>query len=59
VKLHKGNCAVVGRKSTHALYSYDLATYDRGDKFDHRASEGFIAIYGLPVRTQVQVQGDE
>ncbi len=59
VKLHKGNCTVVGRKSTHALYSYDLATYDRGDKFDHRSSEGFIAIYGLPVRTQAQVQGDE
>ena len=59
VKLHKGNCAVVGRKSIHALYSYDLATYDRGDKFDHRSSEGFIAIYGLPVRTQAQVQGDE
>ena len=59
VKLHKGNCTVVGRKSAHALYSYDLATYDRGDKFDHRSSEGFIAIYGLPVRTQAQVQGDE
>ena len=59
LRLYKGNCTVVGRKSSHALYSYDLATYDRGDKFDHRSSEGFIAIYGLPVRTQSQVQGDE
>ena len=59
VRLLKGNCTVVGRKSPHALYSYELATYDRGDKFDHRSAEGFISIYGLPVRTQSQVQGEE
>ncbi len=58
VKLLKGRCSVVGRGSPHALYSHDLATYDRGDKFDHRASEGFISIYGLPVRTQARVQED-
>ena len=59
VRLHRGNCTVVGRQSSHALYSHWLATYDRGDKFDHRSSEGFISIYGLPVRTQAEVQGEE
>jgi argininosuccinate synthase len=59
VRLLKGACTVVGRRSPNALYSYELATYDRGDKFDHRAAEGFISIFGLPVRTQAQVQGDE
>ena len=59
VRMHKGSCTVVGRKSPHALYNYELATYARGDKFDHRASEGFIAIYGLPARTQAQAQGEE
>ena len=59
MKLHKGNCNVVGRSSPHTLYSHGLATYDRGDQFDHLASEGFISIYGLPVRTQSRVQGDE
>ena len=59
VKLHKGNCTVVGRSSPHALYSHSLATYDRGDQFDHRAAEGFISIYGLPVRTQSRVQGED
>ena len=59
LKLHKGNCTVVGRKSPHALYSYELATYNRADKFDHRSSEGFIDIFGLPVRTQARVQGEE
>jgi argininosuccinate synthase len=48
VKLLKGSCIVVGRKSPYSLYSYELATYDRADKFDHRASEGFIKVFGLP-----------
>jgi argininosuccinate synthase len=46
----------VGRKSPQSLYDYGLATYDRGDAFDQSASPGFIHIWGLPVRTQAQVQ---
>lgn len=56
VRLHKGTCSVVGRTSPTALYQHQLATYDRGDQFDHSAAEGFITIYGLPVRTQNQTQ---
>jgi argininosuccinate synthase len=57
LKLFKGNCSVVGRKSPFSLYDYGLATYDKGDAFDQGASPGFIHIWGLPVRTQAQVQG--
>ncbi len=56
VKLHKGSCYIVGRQAPKGLYTHELATYDRGDTFDHRASEGFISIYGLPVRTQAKNQ---
>jgi len=56
VKLFKGNCSVVGRRSPRSLYDYGLATYDKGDVFDQGASAGFIHIWGLPVRTQAQVQ---
>ncbi len=56
VKLFKGNCTVVGRKSPFSLYSHGLATYDKGDQFDQSASPGFIHIWGLPVRNQAQVQ---
>jgi argininosuccinate synthase len=56
VKLFKGKATVVGRKSPKSLYSYKLATYDREDKFDQSASLGFIQIFGLPVKTQAQVQ---
>ncbi|MSQ06591.1 MAG: argininosuccinate synthase [Dehalococcoidia bacterium] len=56
LRLHKGNCVVVGRSSPNGLYQHRLATYDSGDQFDHSAAVGFISIYGLPVRTQNQVQ---
>ena len=57
LKLFKGSCTVVGRKSPYSLYNFGLATYDKGDKFDQSASPGFIHLWGLPVRTQAQVQG--
>jgi argininosuccinate synthase len=57
LKLFKGSCSVVGRKSPYSLYRRDLATYDRGDVFDQSAAVGFIQLWGLPARTQAQVQG--
>jgi len=57
VKLFKGNCSVVGRKSPVSLYDYSLATYDKGDVFEQSASLGFIHIWGLPLKIQAQVQG--
>ncbi len=56
VRLHRGTCTVVGCRAPQALYDHQLATYDRGDRFDHSSAEGFISIYGLPVRTQNQAQ---
>jgi argininosuccinate synthase len=58
VKLSKGTCTVVGRKSPLSLYSEKLATYQKEDSFDHSASLGFIKIYGLPVKIQAQKQMD-
>lgn len=57
LRLWKGNSTVVGRKSPYSLYNFSLATYDKGDKFDQSDSPGFIRIWGLPVRTQAQIQG--
>jgi argininosuccinate synthase len=56
LKLFKGTSAVVGRKSPWSLYNLSLATYDRGDEFNQKAAEGFIHLWGLPVKTQAQVQ---
>ncbi|NQT90093.1 MAG: argininosuccinate synthase [Candidatus Omnitrophica bacterium] len=50
LKLYKGSCTVVGRKSKFSLYKEALATYSEKDTFDHKAAEGFIKIWGLPYR---------
>ena len=49
LKLFKGDCRVVGRKSPFALYDHDMATHEESDAFDHAAGEGFVKIWGLPV----------
>lgn len=54
VKLFKGNLAIVGRQSHQSLYTPDLATYGSDDKFDHKAAEGFIYVWGLPTRVWSQ-----
>jgi argininosuccinate lyase/argininosuccinate synthase len=58
VRLFKGSCTVVGRRSPAALYDLSLATYEAaGDRFDHRQAEGFIRLWSLPVRTWSARQG--
>ncbi len=59
VKLHKGNHTVVGRKSVHSLYNEELATYSKGDAFDHDAAVGFIKIWGLPTKVYAEVNKKE
>lgn len=54
VKLFKGTSSPVGRKSANSLYTPDLATYGADDKFDHKAAEGFIYVWGLPTRVWSQ-----
>lgn len=56
LKLFKGVVIPVGRQSPKSLYDVALATYDRGDAFDHSAAVGFIKLWGLPLRTQSRVQ---
>ncbi len=55
LKLYKGTLRVTGRSSAYSLYDPALATYTAEDQFDHTASEGFIKIYGLPLKTYNRV----
>ncbi len=56
LKLHRGTCSVVGRKSAHSLYDVSLATYAKGDTFNQMDSPGFIRLWGLPARNQARAQ---
>ncbi|MCK9426119.1 MAG: argininosuccinate synthase [Ignavibacteriaceae bacterium] len=51
VEFYKGTTTVLSRSSKYSLYNKDLATYTIEDKFDHKAAEGFLALYGLPYKT--------
>jgi argininosuccinate synthase len=55
VKLHKGNHMVVGRQSENSLYNEELATYSKGDLFDHNAAVGFIKLWGLATKVYAEV----
>ncbi len=55
VRLYKGSLRVAGRTSVYSLYDPLLATYTAEDQFDHKASEGFIKIYGLSLKTYNRV----
>jgi argininosuccinate synthase len=57
LRLVAGSASVVGRTSPDTLYRHDLATYGAEDSFDQAAAVGFIALWGLPVRTQSAIHG--
>jgi argininosuccinate synthase len=50
MKLYKGNCIVVGRKSPQSLYSEDFATFDKDDVYDQKDATGFIKLNALRMR---------
>ena len=57
LKLYKGNVIVDGRKSPHSLYWEDLATFGADGVYNQRDAEGFINLYGLPIKVQALLQG--
>ena len=52
VKLYKGRCTVVGRKSPYSLYREDYATFGEEDVYDQADAQGFINLFGLPLKVK-------
>jgi len=50
VKLYKGNCQLVGRKSNRSLYSMDFATFEEDQVYDHADATGFIKLNALRLK---------
>jgi argininosuccinate synthase len=57
LRFSPGACEVVGRRSPHALYDVGLATYGPDDAFDQRHAEGFVRLWGLPLKVWSERQG--
>lgn len=57
LKLYKGNCTVVGRKSPYGLYREDFATFGADKVYDQKDAAGFINLFGLPLRIRAMVLG--
>jgi argininosuccinate synthase len=54
VKLYKGNCTVVGRKSKNSLYRLDIATFEEDDVYNQKDAEGFIRLNALRLKIRAQ-----
>jgi argininosuccinate synthase len=50
VRLFKGNMQVWGRKSAHSLYWEKLASFEKEDLYNQKDAEGFINLFGLPLK---------
>lgn len=57
LKLYKGNCSVVGRKSPKSLYNPGLATFEKEEIYNQKDAEGFINLFGLPIKEQAKLRG--
>lgn len=52
LKLYKGNIIIAGRKSPFSLYREDYASFGEEDVYDQKDAEGFIQLFGLPVKVE-------
>jgi len=55
LKLYKGNCIVLGRKSPYSLYREDYATFGEDDVYNQKDAEGFINLFGLPLKVKALI----
>ncbi|CBK74871.1 argininosuccinate synthase [Butyrivibrio fibrisolvens 16/4] len=51
-KLYKGSIIKAGTTSPYSLYSESLASFTTGDLYDHHDAEGFITLWGLPLKVR-------
>ena len=56
MKLYKGNCTAAGIKSPYSLYSEEFATFGQDEVYDQRDAEGFINLFGLPLKVRALME---
>jgi len=59
LKLYKGNIISAGAESPFSLYSESLASFTTGDLYNHKDAEGFINLFGLPLKVRAMLLKDK
>lgn len=59
MKLYKGNCMPAGAKSEYSLYSEELSTFGRDAVYNQKDAEGFINLFGLPLKVRSLMMKDK
>jgi argininosuccinate synthase len=55
LKLYKGTVSLVGRRSPYSLYREDFATFGEDDVYNQADAEGFIKLFGLPLKVHAML----
>jgi argininosuccinate synthase len=58
MKLYKGNMIIAGRKSSTSLYREDYASFGEEDVYNQKDAEGFITLFGLPMKVEAMLAID-
>ncbi|NLI13532.1 argininosuccinate synthase [Pelotomaculum propionicicum] len=56
MKLYKGNCTPAGAKSPYSLYDQELSTFGREEIYNQHDAEGFINLFGLPLKVRALME---
>lgn len=59
IKLYKGNITPASVTSPYSLYSEEMATFDKDDVYDHFDANGFINLFGLPIKVRAMLLNDK
>ena len=56
VKLFKGNCSLVGRRSPKSIYNEGIVTFEAGNNYDQKDADGFIKLNALRLQQRKRVK---
>ena len=59
LKLYKGVCSPAGAKSPYSLYSEEMATFSADEVYNQKDAEGFINLFGLPLKVRAMLLKDK
>jgi len=58
LKLYKGNIIPAGSTSPYSLYNASIASFTTGDLYNHKDADGFINLFGLPMKVRAMMMAN-